>query len=78
MFLFRFERQSEIDQLGLVVGSHQDVRRLDVAMDDSLAVRAVERHAALEDDPDHPVQWQQLVDPGVVSREKPSMYSIAR
>jgi hypothetical protein len=34
-------------------------------MDYSLAVSAVECHAAFENDPDHPGQWQQFVNPGV-------------
>ena len=40
--------------------------RFNIAMDDALAISAVERHAALENDADNPVHRQQLVDPAVL------------
>ena len=36
-------RQAEVEHLGLAARRHEDVRRLDVAVDDALGVRGVER-----------------------------------
>ena len=64
--LAQVQRQAEIEDLRLVVAGDQDVGWLDVTMDDALPVRIIERHAALENDADDPVQGQQAVDPGMV------------
>jgi hypothetical protein len=49
----RRPRQAEIEQLGVAAIGHEDVRRLDVAVDDPFGVRGFERigelHAELED-----------------------------
>ena len=47
--------------LGLAVGRQQDVARLDVAVDDAVLVRVLERADALEDDLDHLADRQQPV-----------------
>ena len=59
------EREAEVGDLHVVLLVDQDVRRLDVAVHDALAVGVVERHAALENDPDRAVDRQQVLEAAV-------------
>ena len=60
------ERQTEVDDVGLIVRRvalllDQDVGRLNVAMDDPLGVRSVERRCDLARDVDSPAKRQRPV-----------------
>ncbi len=56
------EGGAEVAHLGLAVLRQQDVPRLDVAVDDAVVVRVLERADALEDDLDHLADRQQAGD----------------
>jgi hypothetical protein len=45
-------RDAEVDELHLAVVRHQDVRRLDVAMENELAVRMRDGSEDIEEQPD--------------------------
>ena len=51
----------EVGEVDEVAGGQQDVRRLDVAVDDAGPVRRVERVGDLLDDADGPFRWQRAV-----------------
>jgi hypothetical protein len=70
------ERQPEIGDLNVVVLVDQDVGRLDVAMDDALAVGVIERHRTLEDHADRPVQRQEVLEAAVMLQRRPGKYSM--
>ena len=55
------ESQPEIHNLGAPIARHQNVGGLDVAMDDALLVRIIQRLGAFEDNLHHLLQWLQML-----------------
>ncbi len=59
------ERGAEVGELGLAALRKQDVRRLDIAVDDAVPAGVLERPDALEDDLDDLGDGQQTVGSGM-------------
>ena len=57
---------AEIGELHVEILGHEDVCRLDVAVDDAHSVRILERAAAFEDHLHHPLERQQVVHDSVL------------
>ena len=49
--------QTEIQNLGLAAIRHEDIRRLDVAMDDALRVRRIQRVSDLDGEVEQGIRW---------------------
>ena len=61
-------RQAEIENFGLDATRHKNIRRLDVAMNDTFCMRGIERVGDLDSEVEHLVECERLLADAVLQR----------